>query len=118
MNSAKNKWENIMKRAYLLLLSLALVSSCTWVKLTPQGEKVRVLSATEISSCKKLGKTVTSLKDKIAGIHRNKQKVEKEMQALARNSAVDIGGDTVVPVSDIKDGKQTFDVYRCVNPGE
>jgi hypothetical protein len=38
------------------------------------------------------------------------------MQALARNSAADMGGDTVVPVSEIQDGKQTFEVYKCVNP--
>jgi hypothetical protein len=70
----------------------------------------------EVSSCKKLGKTTTNLKDKIAGIKRNEKKVQKEMQALARNSAADMGGDTVVPVSEIQEGKQTFEVYKCVNP--
>ena len=109
-----------MKR--LLLISLlsgaVLFSSCTWVKLTPEGEKVRVLSDTEVSSCKKLGKTTTSLKDKVAGIHRNARKVEKELQALARNSAADMGGDTVVPVTQAKDGKQIFEVFKCINPME
>ncbi|MGD8941146.1 MAG: DUF4156 domain-containing protein [Gammaproteobacteria bacterium] len=93
-----------------------LIASCSWVKLTPEGEKVRVLSMNEVSSCKKLGKTTTNLKDKIAGIKRNEKKVQKEMQALARNSAADMGGDTVVPVSEIQEGKQTFEVYKCVNP--
>ncbi len=106
--------ENSLK-ALLLLITLSVIS-CTWVKLTPEGEKVRVLSIDEVSSCKKLGKTTTSLKDKIAGMKRSEKKVQKEMQALARNSAVDMGGDTVVPVSEIKDGKQTFEVYKCVNP--
>jgi hypothetical protein len=100
----------------LLLLVTVLVVSCTWVKLTPEGEKVRVLSTTEVSSCKKLGKTTTSLKDKIVGMKRNEKKVQKEMQALARNSAADMGGDTVVAVTEIQDGKQTFEVYKCVNP--
>jgi hypothetical protein len=100
----------------LLLLSTVLVTSCSWVKLTPEGEKVRVLSMDEVSSCKKLGKTTTNLKDKIAGMKRNEKKVQKEMQALARNSAADMGGDTVVPVSEIQEGKQTFEVYKCVNP--
>jgi len=99
-----------------LLSASILVSSCTWVKLTPDGDKVRVLSESEISSCKKLGKTTTSLKDKIAGINRNAEKVEKEMQTLARNSAADMGGDTVVPVTEVENGKQTFDVYKCINP--
>ncbi|MGD8594340.1 MAG: DUF4156 domain-containing protein [Gammaproteobacteria bacterium] len=100
----------------LSLLVTVLIASCSWVKLTPEGEKVRVLSMNEVSSCKKLGKTTTNLKDKIAGIKRNEKKVQKEMQALARNSAADMGGDTVVPVSEIQEGKQTFEVYKCVNP--
>ena len=100
----------------MILLMTGLLVSCTWVKLTPEGEKVRVLSIDEVASCKKLGKTTTSLKDKIAGMSRNEAKVQKEMQALARNSAADMGGDTVVPVSEVKDGRQTFEVYKCVNP--
>lgn len=100
----------------LLLLVSVFLASCTWVKLTPEGEKVRVLSMGEVSSCKKLGKTTTTLKDKIAGVKRNEAKVQKEMQALARNSAADMGGDTVVPVTQVEDGRQVFEVYKCINP--
>ena len=103
-----------MKNWILVVLFSISFSACTWVKLTPEGEKVRVLSAEEVKSCKKLGTTRTMLKDKIAGVGRNAEKVKKEMETLARNSAVDMGGDTVVPVSAIEDGKQVFEVYRCV----
>lgn len=103
-----------MKNWILSLLLVLTCSMCTWVKLTPEGEKVRVLDTTEVTHCKKLGKTRAMLKDKIAGVSRNAEKVEKELQTLARNSAVDMGGDTVVPVSEIEDGKQVFEVYRCV----
>jgi len=106
----KNSWK------LMILLIAGLLVSCTWVKLTPEGEKVRVLSIDEVASCKKLGKTTTSLKDKIVGMARNEAKVQKEMQALARNSAADMGGDTVVPASEVQDGRQTFEVYKCVNP--
>lgn len=90
--------------------------SCTWVKLTPEGEKVRVLMPEEIKTCKKLGNTRASLKDKIAGIDRKKDKVKHEMETLARNAAADMGGDTVVAVSEVEDGSQLFYVYRCVMP--
>lgn len=103
-------------RIFLFVLLGVAISSCAWVKLTPEGEKVRVLSTEEVGSCKKLGKTTSTLKDKIAGMKRSQSKVEKEMQALARNSAADMGGDTVVPVSEVEDGRQTFEVYKCVNP--
>jgi len=104
----------------ILLITVFLVTlildACSWVKLTPEGEKVRVLSASEVSSCKKLGKTTTTLKDKVAGMSRKQSKVEKEMQFLARNSAADMGGDTVVPVTEIEAGRQTFEVYKCIYP--
>lgn len=103
-----------MKNWIFLIIVAFSFTACTWVKLTPEGEKVRVLSVDEVKNCKKLGKTRAMLKDKVAGVHRNEEKVKKELETLARNSAVDMGGDTVVAVSDIEEGKQVFDVYRCV----
>ncbi|HXK56575.1 MAG TPA: DUF4156 domain-containing protein [Gammaproteobacteria bacterium] len=96
------------------LLGILLTTGCTWVKPTPGGEKVRVLDADEVSTCKALGTTTVSLVDKIAGISRNPQKVEKELQTLARNSASRIGGDTVVPISQVSAGQQRFAIYKCV----
>ena len=104
------------KKILLCILVASSLQACTWIDLTPEGEKVRVLAADEVSSCKKLGIVRTTLKDKVIGVERNSKKVKKEMEALARNSAVDLGGDTVVPASEISDGKQAFDVYKCVNP--
>lgn len=100
----------------LMIFSVNLLAGCSWVKLTPEGEKVRVLSVTEVSSCKKLGKTTVSLKSTIAGFERNEEKVKTELETLARNRAIDLGGDTVVPVSKISKGQQTFGIYRCVQP--
>lgn len=102
-----------MKSVWLMAFCV-LVSSCAWVKLTAEGDKVRVLEPQEVSSCKSLGSVTVSLLDKVAGVKRNQQKVEKELKILARNNAVGLGGDTVVPDSGIKDGEQTFKVYRCV----
>lgn len=103
-----------MKKLLLPTLFLALsLTACTWVKLTPEGEKVRVSSMDAVQSCTKKGKTTVSLKADIAGIERNREKVKKELETLGRNSAAEIGGDTVVPASEIEDGRQTFNVYRC-----
>ena len=90
----------------LIISGLVLLFSvgCTWVKLTPGGEKVRVLTQDEVVTCKKLGNTRAMLRDEIAGIDRKKEKVQKEMEALARNAAADMGGDTVVAVSEIEEG--------------
>ncbi|WP_127478680.1 DUF4156 domain-containing protein [Sulfurivermis fontis] len=105
---------NLAKRAGTMAALVLALSACTWVEPTAQGEKVRVLSAEEVTKCKKVGQTTVSLLAKLAGIERNPQKVQEELNILARNSAVELDGDTVVPISAVEDGKQTFAVYRCV----
>lgn len=105
-----------MKTHILIPLLALTLTACTWVKLTPEAEKVRVLSASEVQTCKKKGQTTVSLKADIAGFARNREKVKKELETLARNSALDLNGDTIVPASEIENGKQVFDVYRCINP--
>jgi hypothetical protein len=51
--------------------------------------------------------------DKVAGVRRGYTTVAEELATLARNSAAQLGGDTVVPTSEIVDGTQTFAVYNC-----
>lgn len=105
-----------MKKIIAFCLTGLLLQACTWVKLTPEGERARVLSAAEVTGCKKLGKTTVSVKGDIAGMERLPDRIQEELNILARNSAADLEGDTVVPVGEPKDGKQVFEVYRCVNP--
>ena len=102
------------KRGLPLTIAVLLIAGCTWVKPTIEGEKVRVLDASEVTSCKSLGSTTASLADKVAGVKRKPQKVQKELETLARNSAAELGGDTIVALSEVLNGKQTFAVYRCV----
>lgn len=99
----------------LLILAFCLgMSACSWVELTTGGEKVRVLAAEEVTTCQELGKTVVSSMAKVAGINRSEEKIEKELAMLARNAAADMGGDTVVPVSEVKEGKRSYTVYKCI----
>ena len=104
---------NTIKLAILLFAGVT-VSACTWVNLTTEGEKVRVLSAEEVTKCKLMGQTTASTREKLAGVSRHDKAVNYELTSLARNAAVKLGGDTVVAASDIVDGQQTFKVYRCV----
>lgn len=99
----------------LFLLPL-LTISCTWAPISTLGEKVRVLDASEVSSCSKKGKTTVSVKSDIIGIDRDEKTMSKELSRLARNSAPDLNGDTVVASSPIKNGTQTFSIYKCVDP--
>jgi hypothetical protein len=109
-----------MKRSLVVFVPIVaiLVMGFKWVKLTAEGEKVRVLEATEVASCRKLGKTTVPVRAKLIGIKRNEKKVKRDLEYQARNSAAaDFeAGDTIVVISAVTDGKQKFDVYKCVNP--
>lgn len=89
------------------------LSSCTWVKLTEDGARVLVLT-TAPGGCERLGRTTSMSKAEIANVDRKQTKVATELETLARNYAVGMGGNTIVAEDAMKDdGKQTFIVYNC-----
>lgn len=103
----------MIRRMFVAALVAAWLAGCTWVELTPEGEQVQVATAEGVKGCKQVGKTVVSLRDKVAGMARHPDQVQEELNTLARNSAVDLGGNRVVPLAPPADGRQTFAVYRC-----
>ena len=106
----------LRKLAIAVSLGLAVGGCATALKLTENGEKVRVLGPSEVDTCRQLGKTNTSVTWVIAGIPRAEHVVRDELRVVARNSAARMGGDTVVPLTVIEKGEQQFLVYKCVNP--
>lgn len=85
--------------------------------MTPQGEGVRLLqSANTLESCKKLGNVNSKVVSRIV-FDRDTEKVASELADLARNEAGLMGGDTIVPISSIVDGRRSFAVYQCF-PGK
>ncbi len=103
----------VINRFIVSLLALN-VAACTWVDMSPEGEKVRVLTTTEVAACEHVGKTTVTTTAKLAGMRRHGRKVQAELNTLARNSAVELNGDTVVPVGEPKEGSQRFEIYQCM----
>jgi len=93
-----------------------LLSGCATVDLTTAGTKVRVLAPDEVSSCRELGKTNTSVTATALGVPRPPETIKKELESIGRNSAASMGGDTIVPLTVIAEGKQSFVVYKCIDP--
>jgi hypothetical protein len=104
-------------RKIIATTTLALsLSACSWVQVTTGGQAVRLVQTkNDVSGCKELGATNTAVMSKFF-IERDQDKVARELADLARNTAAELGGDTIVPISAIDDGKRTFGVYKCVNP--
>jgi hypothetical protein len=88
-------------------------AACTWVDLKPQGEEVRVVSASEVKPCKKIGHVTSNTTAAVAYIPRDDDSVNEELQRLARNYAGEMGGNTIVPTGPAHDGEQSFNVYHC-----
>ncbi|MDR2877206.1 MAG: DUF4156 domain-containing protein [Chromatiales bacterium] len=104
-----------MKRIIMVGAVAALfLQGCAWVSLTPEGERARVLSAASAQSCNKVGMTTSTTRSHLVGFRRKRSNVQEELLALARNSAPSLGGDAVVPLGEPQNGRQSFDVYRCM----
>lgn len=106
---------NKMQTTFVLVTLVTLIPSCTWVKVTPDGAKVRVATAREVGNCERKGEVTASLKSRVGAFERKPGKVAGELETLARNEGAEMGGDTVVAESNVKEGRQDFSIYRC-NP--
>ena len=105
-----------MKTNISIIAATILLSACSGLKLTPDGEKIRVLEPSEVSSCRELGNTNTSVTATVVGIDRPDDTIAKELIIIASNGAARMGGDTIVPLTVVEAGQQTFVVYKCINP--
>jgi hypothetical protein len=102
-------------RSFLpVLLASVLAGGCSLVQLTPAGAGVRLASAEAVVTCTSLGRITASVIHEVGFLPRHPDAVQDNINVTARNSAANMGADTVVPASKIVDGKQTFDVYRCL----
>jgi len=104
-----------MKKTTILLAAIvSLTSACSWVKVSEQGASVAVANAANVRNCEKVRTVNVKVKDNFVGsMKRSPEKVATELTNLARNEATQFGGDTIVPVSLVQDGRQSFDVYKC-----
>lgn len=98
--------------AAVLLSTCSLLPACSWVKLQPGADAVTVRTLQEVGSCKYLGTATGKTRARVL-IARSDRKVAQEVLDLARNEALNIGGNTLVPRGERVDGRQTFAVYLC-----
>lgn len=103
-------------KKFIIFPVVIILSACTWVDLSKQGEKVKLATAADVTQCKLLGSTNATTQAVVAGVRRHQNAIDYELSTLARNAAVNLEGDTVVAQDREVDGKQTFNVYRCSAP--
>lgn len=104
--------KNIQRLAVIFLVGL--VAACTWVKPTAEASNVHVVGLSNLGGCERIGWVDVAVRSEILfDIQRSPAKVKTELETLARNQAASRGADSVIATSDVKNGKQTYDMYRC-----
>ena len=98
---------------YVLSLVIICLPACTWVEPTKESSEVTLVKAFNVKTCKKLGATTATVKQKIGIITRSEDRVLEELTTLAKNSAARMGGDSIVAKEPMVDGVMSFDIYRC-----
>lgn len=102
-----------MKTVLIATATVLIVTACSWVDLSPAGERVDVMTQDQAAECERLGQTTSQVLDKVGFVDRSPEKLEQELITLARNEAASMGGDAIVAATEIMDGRQRFTVYRC-----
>jgi hypothetical protein len=98
----------------LILAGLALAAgACTWVETRPGTENIVIAEPDQVVDCTRQGTTRASVRDRVAGVQRKPGKVAEEIETLARTSAMEMGGNSLVPVGPVRDGAREFIVYKC-----
>jgi len=102
-------------RSLPIWLLVGTLTACTYVKLTPGGESVRTLRPEQAAACERIGRSTAQVKDRFV-FKRNQEKVESELEALARNRAAAMGGNAIAPEGPVAEGSRSYGVYRCPSP--
>ena len=103
----------VFKPAALLVLGIVLTSGCTWVDPIAGASAVTLVKPSHVINCKQVGSTTSQVEDKIGFVNRSDDKVRGELLTLAKNSAVELGGDTLVAEDGPSEGTQKFKIYKC-----
>lgn len=102
-------------RGLIVLCCLAALAGC-WVTPSPVSKNVAVVNGVQVAHCRLVGKADLSVPDKLGTLQRVSDDMENDLQTLARNQAINVGGDTVAPLSVQDGGKQSWGYYAC-GPG-
>ncbi len=99
-----------------LVIGALFFAGCNHVPLDPEAEGVSAVGVDSVEGCKRLGKSRTKVLAKVLFVKRSQEKMARELATLARNQAVEMGGNAVVAESEVVDGRQSFGVYACPEP--
>jgi len=107
-----------VRRALLsaCIAALALLAGCTWVTQTPEAlqSDIQVLDGKDaLVRCEKIAANELKVADRLGSMQRMPEDVGHDLRTMAINQAATVGADAVAPLSDLKDGVQTWGLFHC-----
>ncbi|HEY2344731.1 MAG TPA: DUF4156 domain-containing protein [Xanthomonadaceae bacterium] len=95
-------------------VATVLLSGCAWVQMQPGATQVRVVPLGQpMGACTYLGELATSVAAQVGPYERNRLAVRDELETLARNEAIGLHADSVQPIAEPANGRQSWRAYRC-----
>ena len=74
-----------MPKLLPLAVIASMLSACTWVQVTPEGESVRLAETSEIRNCRRIGSTQAQTMSRVLIVERGGERLQQELADLARN---------------------------------
>ena len=97
----------------LFFAAVPVLTACAAVTPHENTDQVSMVKPEHVTDCTKITTTKVGVTDKVGVYNRSDEAVENDLIALGKNRAIEIGGDTIVVKEPMKDGKMSFDIYKC-----
>jgi len=91
------------------------LTACSWRGLSGTAGEVQLKTAEQLNNCENVGATHVSVVDSLGQTGWNPDRVAVELRKLAKNGAVQLGGNTIIEMTGVIDGTQSFAVFNCAH---
>jgi hypothetical protein len=98
---------------FVLVLVSLLGCSSQLIKAKEGADLIKLVEQSDTTGCEGKGSVTVSVLTKLGFFTRSVESVEENLIQLARNSAVDVGGNTIVKGELLEFGKRSFLVFQC-----
>lgn len=106
---------NSSKKIYAAILAAAMLSGCAsdLIEVRPGLDRVSLADPSQVAGCEDKGAITVSVLSNVGIVSRSVEDIDANLLQLAKNGAVDAGGDTVVKGPRPELGRRTFHIYKC-----
>jgi hypothetical protein len=103
----------LAKAPLLALVFVLLTTGCSWVRVSEAGAAITVAASVPDPGCRRVGGVTARTRATVGGMARDASRIERELEDLARDEAVGLGADVLVPAGEITAGRRSYDAYTC-----